>query len=166
MSWCNIPADLHLQQHHCENLKFYDIVSFQHYFLGIISEICFIGHHFKLCMILCTINYKYKSCRYSSNSPPTLRDYCSSVMCNFLRYLPCSEMSMNTVHYVSCTCIGCICVHVFELQCIHSLTHTSLGQELATEWGKSVSAVQSENLSVKFEEEISRHYSLLGGDAL
>jgi len=88
-------------------------------------------------------------------------------MCIFLRYLLCSEMSMNTVHYVSCTCIGCICVHVFELQCIHTLSHTSLGQEVATEWGKEcVSAVQSENHSVKFEEEISRHYNLLGGDAL
>ena len=138
MSWCNISADLHLQQHHSENLKSYDIISIQHYFLGIISEICFIGRHFKLCMILCTINYKYKSCRYSSNSPPTLWGYCISVMCLFLRYLPCSEMSMNTVHCVSCTCIGCICVHVFELQCIHTLSHTSLGQEVATEWGKSV----------------------------
>jgi len=29
-----------------------------------------------------------------------------------------------------------------------------------------VSAVQSENHSVKFEKEISRPYSLLGGDAL
>jgi len=28
-----------------------------------------------------------------------------------------------------------------------------------------VSAVQSENHSVKFEEEISGHYNLLGGDA-
>jgi len=43
---------------------------------------------------------------------------------------------MNTVQYVFCTCIGCICVHVFELQCIHTLGHTSLGQDVATERGR------------------------------
>jgi len=59
---------------------------------------------------------------------------------------------MHWVHI--CTC--------FELQCIHTLSHTSLGQE----WGKSVSAVQSENHSVKFEKEISGPYNPLGGDAL